>query len=55
MFRKVLKHDIKSILNFWLMMTSTVLALSVVGGLCFRGIDLMSGNQKLLPFIPLLM
>ncbi len=53
MFRKVLKHDVNAIFKIWAILTATVLVLSVVGGLCFRGLDAATGQQSQMPFIPL--
>ncbi len=53
MFRKVLKHDINAIFKIWAILTATVLVLSVVGGLCFRGLNNATGQQSQMPFIPL--
>ena len=53
MFRKVLKHDLNAILKIWSIITATVLVLSIVGGLCFRGLNAATGQQSQMAFIPL--
>ena len=53
MFRKVLKYDVGAIIRLWSLLTVTVLVLSIVGGLCWRGIVAATGEQAQMPFIPL--
>ena len=49
MLRKTLKYDLKAVYKIWLILTLTVLAISVLGGLCIRDLvmipdEMHSGN-----------
>ena len=48
-----MKYDVGAIIRIWSLFTVTVLVLSVIGGLCFRGIESATGVQAQMPFIPL--
>ena len=48
-----MKYDVGAIIRIWSLFTVTVLVLSIVGGLCFRGIESATGVQAQMPFIPL--
>ena len=50
MFRKLLKYDIKSIANIWLIMSATVLAMSVFAGFCVKDIIINTNNPDYFPW-----
>ena len=52
MFRKLLKYDMRPMLRLWLILTAAALGLSVMGGLCTRGIEMATTDPMKAAFIP---
>jgi len=52
MFRKLLKHDMRSMSRLWLILSATALGLAVMAGLCFRGLTMVGDEVGMIAFIP---
>ncbi len=52
MFRKLLKYDMRPMFRLWLILTAAALGLSLMGGLCIRGITMGASDPMKVAFIP---